>query len=43
MAHFFASIHKHDNGILLIYKGYTFVFSTDNKLITAYKNEKIPL
>lgn len=35
--------NKHERGILLIYRGYIFVFSEENKLITLYKNERIPL
>lgn len=34
---------KHDNGILLIYKGYIYIFNSANKLITLYKNNRIPL
>lgn len=34
---------EHENGILLIYKNYVYVFSRENVLITIYKNDKIPL
>lgn len=34
---------RHENGIVLIYKGYIYVFSSENALITVYKNDKIPL
>ena len=34
---------NHENGVLLIYKGYIYVFSADNVLITVYKNDDIPL
>jgi hypothetical protein len=34
---------RHENGILLIYKNYIYVFSNNNVLITVYQNEKIPL
>ena len=35
--------NQHERGTLLIYKGYIYIFSDDNKLITLYKNERIPL
>lgn len=35
--------NRHRKGILLIYKGYIYVFSEDNILITVYKNEQISL
>lgn len=35
--------NSHENGILLIYRGYIYVFSKDNTLITVYKNERIPM
>ena len=35
--------NQHEQGTLLIYKGYIYIFSDDNKLITLYKNERIPL
>lgn len=35
--------NRHDNAVVLIYNNYIYVFSTDNKLITVYKNERIPL
>lgn len=34
---------KYGNSVLLIHKGYIFIFSADNKLITVYKNDRIPL
>ena len=34
---------RHENGIALIYRNYIYIFSSDNVLITLYKNEKIPL
>lgn len=34
---------NHDGSILLIYRGYIYIFSEDNKLITVYKNDRIPL
>ena len=34
---------KHENSVILIYKGFIYVFSRENVLITVYKNEKIPL
>ena len=34
---------RHGNGIVLIYHGFIYIFSPDNKLITLYKNERIPL
>lgn len=35
--------NRYDDGIVLIYKGYIYVFSRENVLITVYKNEHIPL
>lgn len=35
--------NQHENGILLIYNSYIYVFSADNKLITVYQNDRIPL
>lgn len=35
--------NRRGNGIVLIYRGYIFVFSEENVLITVYKNERIPL
>ena len=32
---------RYDNGIALIYKGYIFIFSEENVLVTMYKNEKV--
>lgn len=32
---------RHENGIALIYHGYIYIFSQDNKLITMYRNDKI--
>lgn len=32
---------RYDNGIALIYKGYIYIFSEENVLITMYKNEKV--
>ena len=34
---------RYDSSRLLIYRGYIYVFSTDNKLITVYKNNNIIL
>lgn len=34
---------NYENSILLIYSGYIYVFSKDNKLITVYRNDRIPL
>ena len=34
---------SHGNGVLLIHKGYIYVFSENNVLITVYKNDRIPL
>lgn len=31
---------RYENGTALLYNGYIFIFSEDNKLITMYKNEK---
>lgn len=35
--------NSHGNSIILIHRGYLYVFSEDNILITVYKNERIPL
>ena len=32
---------RYDNGIALIYKGYIYIFSEENVLITMYQNEKV--
>ena len=32
---------RHENGIALLYRGYIFIFSEENVLITMYKNEKV--
>jgi hypothetical protein len=34
---------RHEKSTALIYKSYIYIFSTDNSLITVYKNDKIPL
>ena len=34
---------RHQDGIVLIYKNYIYVFSSKNLLVTVYKNDKIPL
>lgn len=34
---------QHENGVVLIYRGYVYIFSSDNQLITVYRNERIPL
>lgn len=34
---------KYDESVILIYKGYIYIFSLDNVLKTVYKNERIPL
>lgn len=34
---------RHQNGIVLIFRNYIYVFSCENVLITVYKNDKIPL
>ena len=34
---------KHQYGIVLIFKNYIYVFSSENVLITVYKKDKIPL
>ena len=31
--------HKYDNSVILIYRGYCYVFTEDNGLITVYKND----
>lgn len=31
------------NSVVLIYRGYIYIFSDDNKLITVYKNDRLPL
>ena len=33
--------NRYENGIALIYKGYVFIFSEENVLITMYKNERV--
>ncbi len=33
--------NRYENGIALIYKGYIYIFSEENVLITMYKNEKV--
>jgi len=35
--------NRHENGIVLIHKGYLYIFSEDNTLITVYRNDRIPL
>lgn len=35
--------NRYDSSVLLIYQGYIYIFSEDNKLITVYKNERILL
>lgn len=43
-AYLVEEIEKRSNdGIVLIYKNFIYVFSTDNVLITVYKNDKISL
>lgn len=34
---------KSNNGIVLIYHDYIYIFSKENELITMYKNDRIPL
>ncbi len=34
---------QHGDGVVLIYHGYVYMFSSDNQLITVYRNERIPL
>ena len=34
---------QHGDGVVLIYHGYVYIFSSDNQLITVYRNERIPL
>ena len=34
---------RHDDNIALIHKGYIYIFSKENVLITVFKNESIPL
>lgn len=34
---------RYENSVVLIYRGYIYIFSEDNKLITVYKNDRIPL
>ena len=34
---------KYENSVVLIYRNYTYVFSSENVLITVYKNESISL
>ena len=33
--------NRYEKGILLVYCGYIYIFSVDNKLITVYKNDRI--
>lgn len=35
--------NKREDGIVLLYQGYVYIFSSENKLITVYKNESIML
>ena len=35
--------NRYDNSIVLIYRGYIYIFSKENVLITVYKNDHIPL
>ena len=35
--------NQHNNGRVLIYRGYIYIFSEENVLITVYKNDRIPL
>lgn len=35
--------NRHDGSVVLVYNGYIYIFSKDCKLITVYKNTKIPL
>ena len=35
--------NRHDGRVVLVYNGYIYIFSKDCKLITVYKNTKIPL
>lgn len=35
--------NRYAHSVLLIYRGYIYIFSEDNKLITVYKNDRIPL
>lgn len=32
---------RHESGIVLLYHDYVYIFSSDNQLITVYKNERI--
>lgn len=34
---------EHEDSVVLIYHGYIYIFSSDNQLITVYRNERIPL
>lgn len=34
---------KYEGSVVLIYHGYVYIFSSDNQLITVYRNEHIPL
>ena len=34
---------RHDGKIVLIHKGYIYIFSQENVLVTLYRNDKIPL
>ena len=35
--------NRYDNGNVLIYRGYIYIFSKENTLITVYKNDRISL
>ena len=35
--------NRHDHSNVLIYRGYIYIFSKENVLITVYKNDRIPL
>lgn len=35
--------NRYDHSVLLVYRGYIYIFSDDNKLITVYKNDRISL
>lgn len=35
--------NRYECCVLLIHRGYIYIFSEDNKLITVYKNDRIPL
>lgn len=34
---------RYSDGIVLIYHGFIYMFSSENKLITTYRNDRIPL